>query len=190
MNNSIATQTKLTALMTHGEELQQTIEGLAVTNDNSACIMAHHTRDAVTLAAEIEGYFSTAVAIAYQEHKSKKKEQNVCAGASGTAAAEGRLKLESWANEQYELAKEAAENDDIPTRLFPDMDGVTFSPKLVPTVVNEGDFFKWCIETGNTHLIKTDLTALKKYVNSAGSAARSIPGANVKVQYSVTIRKL
>lgn len=172
-----------------GDKFQKAISELNVTDDQSACIMAITTRAAVTLVAEMKDMLETRISIAYQEHKMLTRERGLLIQSADGAAAEGRLKIEQWANEQYGLAKEAAENGDIPTRLFPDMDGVTLTPKLVPTVTNAEEFFSWCIDTGNMHLIKVDEAKFKKYVNSAGTQARSIPGADVKVQYSATIRK-
>ena len=176
-------------LMKRGDVLQGIINGLSVVDDKTVCIMAKFTRQAVTVVADIKEEFDPTVSEAHIEHKQRTSARNNAIESADGAAAEGRLKIEQWANEQYELAKEATDNGNIPTRLFPDMDGVTLTPKLVPIVVNAKEFFSWCIETGNMHLIKVDEIKLKKYVNSAGTQARSIPGADVKVQYSATIRR-
>jgi len=168
--------------------LQKSIEEIDIIDDNSAIIIGQLTRKVTAINKKMSDCFKEAAGDANKRHKAVTKERSVVLSDGTTAEAMGRVKLEMWANEQYELAKEAADNGATPTRLFPDIDGVTLNPVLEPAIVNFEAFCSWCIDTGNLHLIKADTARLKKYVNSAGTQARSIPGANVKVQYSVTIR--
>lgn len=176
------------AEITKAKDLLARIEKLEVTTDETAKAMAINTVEAARTNKEITGLFKEAVAKANAVHKDLTKQRGAISSDASTAEATGRLKIEGWANDVYQLAVEAADDGDIPVRLFPEMDGVTLGPKLMPRVISASTFLIWCMETGNMHFVKFDETAINKYVNAAGTPVRNIPGLEVKTEFTATVR--